>query len=383
MARRLMRVIAVAVVAGACMPASALAAGTLVASPDARDFGGVEPGARSLEAFTIENEGPDAVTIGAIGVHYGDNEFEVSSGSCVVGIELASGASCSVLVAFNAPVGQPASYEAALVVDGGVGDARAMAQVLARVASPTGGLQIRSTEPTGIIYGNRVIMETGRLRLKDMSVRAFDLRTGLFQAAFVGPLPISSPFRIVSNSCGEILGAGGSCSLAVKFEPPPVEPRGSREARTTTYHGLLTMGTGTHARSLMLEGTQWHPLKPDPPEVRPAAQLDRLARAVARLVRGGPRRELALPAFDVDAAGTLRLRLWAKVTGRLVPITRATTTVGSNAGERLRFRLWRKGRTLLAGGEPRRIRAKVSFTVLSSGKTHSKVRAFRVRPPSG
>ncbi len=110
-----------------------------------------------------------------------------------------------------------------------------------------------------------------------------------------------------------------------------------------------------------------------------------LGRSASRYLRGGPRAPKALPAFDIKAEGTLRLRAWARIGSRRIGIARSSTEVGM-APASPSLELNKRGRKLLAGKKRVRIRTQASFYVLGMRKTFSAVhmetiRKKAVKPP--
>jgi hypothetical protein len=173
------------------------------------DFGTVLLGFESTELYaTVRNSGPASFEPVDVSV---TSRFRITGGTCVRGIIVAAGQSCSVKLTFlpSAPQG----FSGTLTVRGnGPGAPSVSTTVLGAAGEPT-----LLANPGGVDLPDSVVGELGGRVAVDIS------NTGFF-ATSVARLSISgaSPddFVIADQSCtGRALNPGASCVVEIEFRP--------------------------------------------------------------------------------------------------------------------------------------------------------------------
>lgn len=361
------------VLAGGLLASPALAAGELTAEPEEHDYGFNPVGAEVAKAIVIANEGPDPVRISDIWLEGEVDSFDFgSSSTCSPEAELAVGTSCVVSVVYRAS--EPVGYrEVFLVVDGGEGDIPAVARL-------TGG-----SYPT---YAEWLVVEPkstdfGFLPLGSVSEpRTLTVHNPTADVATIEDIVVQRPFRTVSNGCLGSLAPDGRCTFSVVFDPAP--PRMISGTHVMSRLSVMAGGT-TEAGSAVLMGRSSRVVsRPSAPSnefstTGARRQLRRIVHAIPRLLRGGPRRALKAPLFDVGADGVLKLSL--RVRPRRALLAHSTTVVDGDTGGRLRFRLTKGGRrTLRQAKEPVQVETFVRFLASNPDKVVGKRAKVLVAP---
>ena len=194
------------------------------------DFGPEEIGSASPAlALTVTNttDQPSAV----LTVTSPDPFPLDGSSSCAQRIELAPGASCSILIRFDPTVN--GAVDGTLAIDGGavVGSA-----TLALTGSGTSAPDL-DTAPPFFDFG---VVEFGTTAQTTLSLRngGDDL---VINSVTIGN-PIGSGFQVTSTTCGGLLAAGSACDIVAQFTPTAFGQDGS-DLTIQTDHGPYTVGT--------------------------------------------------------------------------------------------------------------------------------------------
>lgn len=173
------------------------------------DFGSVLLGFESTELYaTVRNAGPAAFEPVDISV---TSRFRVTGGTCVRGVIVAAGQSCSVKMTFlpSAPQG----FSGTLTVGGnGPGAPSVSASVRGAAGEPT-----LLANPGGVDLPDSVVGQFGGRVAIDISNTGF-FPTSVARLAMGGTSP--DDFRIVEESCtGRALNPDASCAVEIEFLP--------------------------------------------------------------------------------------------------------------------------------------------------------------------
>jgi FG-GAP-like repeat len=256
----------------------------------------------------------------------------------------------------------------------------------------------------GVAFGNVLTLEPGWLDFGFVNAGATASRwlavrnTGSRRLApgaigFEGP---AGPFSVESNGCaGQTLATRDSCSLLVRFSAPVetgefeafvrVAGDGASGPRFAYVWGVSQpVGHETAPPR-----TPRSPRTPRPPRtprgsdhsfLHPA--LDRVARGLPRVLRGGRAGYLYAPALHVTRDGRLRMRLELRHRGRWIPLAYAQAKLLGLRPHRLLFSLTRRGRLLLRRPKPSRVRATLSYAIGDAKPpSTTRVHQLTVRPP--
>jgi Tol biopolymer transport system component len=177
----------------------------------ALDFGTVLLGFESTELFaTVQNAGPAAFE--PTDVRSSSGNFQIKGGSCIRGIIVAAGQSCSVRLTFNPSA--PRGFSAELTVAGaGPGDPSVTAALHGSAGEPAllatpGGVDLAD----GVVgqAADRVAIDIGNIGFIPVSVRSLTIG---------GANP--DDFTIVSEACtgGRALNPDASCAVEIEFLP--------------------------------------------------------------------------------------------------------------------------------------------------------------------
>ncbi|NLT06301.1 MAG: choice-of-anchor D domain-containing protein [Solirubrobacterales bacterium] len=368
--RATLAALAATIVAFCLAPSAATAAGTLVAEPEEVDFGAVVHGTSQTRTVTVSNAGPDPVTLSEIGLFEGEIAgaedewaFDIVAGSCFDATVLAEGEGCALEVEF-APFA--AAHEGLVLVEGGAEDTSAAIGL-----SGTGVLPdvLRAT-PSPVDFGTvtAVIARDPRIRSRTGSTRVTVENTGE-QPLDLGTPAATPPFAASWNSCYATLAPGASCDVMLHLDVTGGLPAGRHDGTLTIPADLaapLAVPLTVNAVN-----PNWRPVEPPKPHhATDPAMTEALERAIAplpRQLRGGPRRALRLAGFDVGRAGVLQLRVRARgAKRRWTRIGGVRETAFKGEAARLRFRLNRAGRRLLAGRKRVLVETRLRFSDLST-----------------
>lgn len=175
----------------------------------ALDFGTVLLGFESTELYaTVRNAGPAAFEPVDVSV---TSRFRITGGTCVRGVIVAAGQSCSVKLTFlpSAPQG----FSGTLTVRGnGPGAPSVSATVRGAAGEPT-----LLANPGGVDLPDSVVGELGGRVAIDISNTGF-VPTSVARLVITGASP--DDFRIVEESCtGRALNPDASCAVEIEFRP--------------------------------------------------------------------------------------------------------------------------------------------------------------------
>ena len=173
------------------------------------DFGTVYLGFESTELYaTVRNAGPASFEPVDVSV---TSRFKVTGGTCVRGIIVAAGESCSVKLTFlpSAPQG----YSGTLTVRGnGPGAPSVSATVRGAAGEPT-----LLANPGGVDLPASVVGELGGRVAVDISNTGF-VPTTVGRLTIAGASP--EDFQIVDQNCtGRALNPDASCAVEIEFRP--------------------------------------------------------------------------------------------------------------------------------------------------------------------
>lgn len=220
--------------ANAAITGRAQVPAALLMVPSSRNFGSVVSGSMSTSVdFQVRNTGGVATSNITAALSGADaSEFAIVSDLCS-GAPLAGGATCTISVQFTA--GTAGAKTATLTATAGALSAMA---TLTATSSPLGAITItpathdfgRSTVGTATGGTTFTVTNTGGSTIGPMVV------------GVAGTNP--TDFPIGSNTCaGTMLTAGGTCTVAVSFNPSAI---GARDA-TLTANGTGASGAGSAA----------------------------------------------------------------------------------------------------------------------------------------
>jgi hypothetical protein len=341
-------------------PPAALAEDDVVVEPVWHDFGEEPNGMISSWTSTVRNVGSEPVTLGDIGFDGDAGPFTIEPSSCEAGVVLGVEESCGLTVQFTAPK-LTADFEAFFVVEhDGEGEFAV-------------GLVTASSYVAGYLVATPSVGEFGPTLMGSTSgskqIQIHNAGDTPVTVSAVNILGVN--FKITSKGCVGVIDPGERCTVAVAFAPTiKFAPRAVLKLSVPGEWGLW----------IQLKGVMSSPSPVVAPDSTVEADLARLADAVPRLVRGGPRRALRLPAFATVAPGELSLRLYARHRGRRVRLAMATVDVPKDSSRRLRFSLTRKGRKILRRPKVTRVSVVVAFQQSGSSERVRQSVEMRVRP---
>jgi hypothetical protein len=173
------------------------------------DFGTVLLGFESTELYaTVRNAGPAAFEPVDVSV---TSRFRITGGTCVRGIIVAAGQSCSVKMTFLPSA--PGGYSGTLTVRGnGPGAPSVSTTVRGAQGEPT-----LLADPGGVDLPDSVVGDVGGRVAIDISNTGF-VPTSIARLTITGASP--DDFRIVDQSCtGRALNPDASCAVEIEFLP--------------------------------------------------------------------------------------------------------------------------------------------------------------------
>lgn len=369
----------------AAWPVAAHAQENLVVEPAWHDFGPVSAGTTASATLDVWNDGSVPLTLGSIGFAENTGPFAFGDNGCVTGLVLEPGRGCELAVTFAAPATR-AEHEAVVFVEDQTGDEVASALVAGSVLVP--GYLI--AEPEALDFG--VVPGGSTSASKPVVVRnAADTPVTLasmFGAGIRGASVMS--FGLTANQCAGVLSPGATCGLSVVFHPrtSPVTPSQSvKEAHVALYLGPDNVHPRNRTVGLTVRVKGFVPAIPSPPTAPVIdygvieQDLVRLAESVPRLMRGGPRRTLRLPAFKAPAAGRLSVQVRAVGPGSRMRLAIGAIRLEAAGSGRLQFRLGPSARKLLRQPRKTRVRVTVAFTAHATGETFKQTMELTIRRP--
>jgi hypothetical protein len=331
------------------LPPSALAESALTITPTVADFGRVEPGGTATRYLAVTSSGSEAVELGDLWLDDQAEVFSIDGGSCLDMVVLDPGEGCSLISTFHAPLTH-GEFEAALVFEGAVeGDVpgEAVLRAASRSAASIRPGSLVAT-PGSLSFGAtpiRVMTPSQAVTLRNEGETSVAV-TG----AYGGP-----HFRLLHTDCVRTIEPEGACTMTIAFQPGSLYGGPlSSDATVRTQQGVIVR--------VHLTGTAIGPPRPVPPPPPPnygsiERDLADLADSLPRLMRGGPERWRLLPALEAPTAGRLSLTLFGWNRARRLRIGGGALSYDAPKGDRLKFRLNKKGVALLR--RPQRTRIKV------------------------
>jgi hypothetical protein len=237
---------------------SALAAPNLAPSPVALQYGEVDlhNGGAPQQSVTLTQIDPEATTtvesLAVVGAEA--SSFQIASDGCS-GAELENGKSCSVEIAYH-PAGQPAAQAATLEVltaEGPVEVPLSGSAITGTLsASPPSFSPLPFTAPGSHSEGE--YSETDQLTIQGSA----DAATQVLSTSIAGP--DASSFSIQWDCNGAVIGANGSCTIGVRFQPTSPGPKeASLQIVSDSATSPLVVplsGVGLHGPHMMLSTTQ-------------------------------------------------------------------------------------------------------------------------------
>lgn len=176
------------------------------------DFGTVLLGFESTELYAkVLNSGPGAFEPTDVVV---SPNFKITGGTCVRGVMVAAGTSCSVNLTFNPT--EPRGYEGTLTVAGqGAGAPSVSATIRGAAGEPT-----LLADPGGVDLETAIVGEIGGRVAIDVDNIGF-LPTSVGRIVLDGAHP--GDFEIRGQSCtNRALNPNASCTVEVEFHPKGV-----------------------------------------------------------------------------------------------------------------------------------------------------------------
>jgi hypothetical protein len=362
----------------ALTPASALAAGELAIDPAEADFGEVPAGLSGGWYLTVTNAGPDPVQLGEIDFEGDADPFSIEAGGCLEVLELAGGESCSLNVTFRAPM-DTADYEALLIVEGD-GVTPAVASLTASslfegyLVSDVAEIWVGPT-PIGTLSAPHPV------RIRNVG----DTPVSIKSAGIYGP-PSIIPFKVAANGCVGVLEPDAECVVEVVFSPNSFWGPGHQGAALMViYPGQIGVLVPLNGEAVAALAPPQHAPPPAPLETPPTRSsqrraLTRLSASIPGLIRGGPSTWRTLPPFNSSMPGRLTLALFAWEGGTRVRIGGGNLGIPASAAKQMRFRLNKRGRTLLRRPRATRVSAVVTFQP-TGGKLVRQSAQFVVKKP--
>lgn len=193
------------------------------------DFGTVLPGFESTELYaTVLNAGPAAFEPTNVFV---SSNFTITGGTCVRGILVAAGTSCSVNLTFSPTAIR--AFEGTLTVSGSGAQPSSVSATLRGAA----GEPTLLAEPGGVDLDGAIVGEVGGRVAIDIANIGF-APIAIARIDMDGAHP--DDFWVVSESCrNRALNADASCAIEVEFRPTGVGYR-SALLRVATPQGQYT-----------------------------------------------------------------------------------------------------------------------------------------------
>ena len=225
-----------------------LSVGNITITPTSRDFGSVQEGLTgATQLFMLQNNGQSA-TGGLVTAVTGANaaDFSVASDGCA-GVILAASDTCMVSIGFNPA--SAGSKIATLTVTGSPGGAAAAPLSGIALASARLVLSPSSTDFNSVVTGSSV---TATFTVTNSG----GVASGVPGVAITGT--DTSQFSVMSNNCSAALGAGGSCSIVVRFAPTTTGAKSASLAVNASPGGVAVaqlVGTGIAPGALSISPT--------------------------------------------------------------------------------------------------------------------------------
>lgn len=204
----------------------------------ALDFGTVLLGFESTELYaTVLNSGPAAFEPTDVSV---SPNFKITGGTCVRGVLVAAGTSCSVNLTFSPT--EPRGYEGTLTVRGDGADAASVSATIRGAA----GEPTLLADPGGVDLDHAVVGEVGGRVAIDIDNIGF-LPTSVARISLGGTHP--ADFEVREQSCTDrALNPDASCTIEVEFRPKGVGYRSALLIVTTPIGQYTTAVLGGFAR---------------------------------------------------------------------------------------------------------------------------------------
>jgi Tol biopolymer transport system component len=175
------------------------------------DFGSVLLGFESTELYaTVRNSGPAAFE--PVEVVSSSANFKITGGTCIRGVIVAAGSSCSVELTFNPTA--PRAFSADLTVRGNGGGTPSVTTTLRGAAGNPAIL----ADPGGVDFEDGVVgtmSGTVAIDLQNIGLSP----TRVVRVDVTGPQ--ASDFNVVINACtgGRALNTDASCAIGIEFRP--------------------------------------------------------------------------------------------------------------------------------------------------------------------
>ncbi|MCC6995135.1 MAG: choice-of-anchor D domain-containing protein [Deltaproteobacteria bacterium] len=225
-----------------------LSIGNITITPTSRDFGSVQEGLTgTTQVFMLQNTGQSA-TGGLVTAVTGANaaDFSVGSDGCA-GVTLAASDTCMVSIGFSPATA--GSKIATLTVTGSPGGAAAAPLSGTALASARLALNPTTNDFNSVVTGSSV---TATFTVTNSG----GVSSGVPGVAITGA--DAAQFSVMSSSCSAALGAGGSCSIVVRFAPTTTGAKSASLAVNATPGGVTTAllgGTGVAPGALSISPT--------------------------------------------------------------------------------------------------------------------------------
>lgn len=218
----------------------------------ALDFGTVLLGLQSAELYAkVLNAGPAAFEPRDLKI---SSNFAISGGTCVRGVIVAAGTSCSVKLTFTPT--QPRGYSGTLTVSGDTPDAGLVVTTVRGAA----GEPTLLAEPGGVDVADAIVGEIGGRVAIDIKNVGF-LPTSISALELGGVHP--GDFQIVTQSCtGRAINPDASCTVEVEFGPLGAGYRSAlliATAPTGQYTSAVLGGFARYAPELVSESPSGRP----------------------------------------------------------------------------------------------------------------------------
>jgi hypothetical protein len=233
------------------------------------DFGTVLLGFESTELYaTVRNAGPASFEPVDVAV---TSRFRVTGGTCIRGIIVAAGQSCSVKLTFLPSA--PGGFSGTLTVSGnGPGAPTVSTEVRGAQGEPT-----LLANPGGVDLPDSIVGELGGRVAVDISNTGF-FPTTVARLTVGGASP--DDFRIVDESCtGRALNPDASCAVQIEFHPSGAGYR-SALLVATAGPGAYAATNGAYTASVLGGFARYEPslsvavaVPGDVPKGRPGAEV--------------------------------------------------------------------------------------------------------------
>lgn len=205
------------------------------------DFGTVFPGVQSPELYaTVRNAGPGGFELGGLSVSPG---FGVTGGSCIPGVVVPAGMSCSIELSFTPLLPRP--YSGTLEVTG----ADSGAPTVRATVSGTGGRPTVLAQPGGLDLPDGIVGRPGGRVAIDIENTGF-APTVVETVELAGAEP--GDFAVIGERCtGRFLNPGATCAVEIEFRPTTA---GFRSALLIARTGDVDPATAGAYTSAVLGG---------------------------------------------------------------------------------------------------------------------------------